>query len=134
MTDGIIKGIAVLGLAAYMSAGGFLFYGDYKTDKRYREDIKFIEKVHDKIAGKDRIMSLEEKRAFLDFIGYKGAIDENETVYLRPRGHNNFYVGIEVVIGSDLQNNGTFISGSSADSGRAVKLLEKGELEKFLQN
>lgn len=100
--------------------------GDY--EEKVKQQLSVVDKAFSAIAGKDRIVSLQESREFLDFIGYEKPIGENEAVYLRFRSPDN----IEVVIGGDLQNNGGILSGSTAYSGRVTMPVDISDLERYV--
>ena len=80
-----------------------------------------------KSAGKDGIWSDEEKRKFLNYFGYSDNILQNgEQIYFRKSGSE-----AKIVLGNNLENNGGFLTGSSAKSGTLIGTLNAEELRKY---
>jgi len=79
-------------------------------------------------AGEDRIWNMQEKREFLDYIGINSIIQEGQEVYFRQSKGEK----IGVVLGFNLENDGGFLTGSSAKSGTVVGTIDRPKLQDYL--
>jgi len=91
-------------------------------------------------AGEDRIWSTQEKRRFLDDFGFEDAIlQEGQDIYFRRKEgtilgmSTEFGTNAEIVLGNNLENNGGFLRGSSANSGTYVGVINEEDLISYLE-
>jgi len=96
-----------------------------------REHKTLIQQAVKHAAGNDRIWSTHEKREFLDYTGFHDAVlQEGQDLYFRSAGRK----GIEVVAGSNLENNGGFLHGSSAESGTSLGMIHPDSLRTYIKH
>ncbi|MBU0760108.1 MAG: hypothetical protein KJ600_03345 [Nanoarchaeota archaeon] len=124
-----------------LSCAGFCFDGvrDRKTREHLPEVAQVARRAVAKSAGSDRIWTTAEKRNFVDQLGYEGAIlQECQDVYFRPYCRDvseamfstepTFDAGVEIVLGYNLENNGSVLVGSSSRSGTVVGRTSEKDL------
>ena len=134
---GVLNIIAVGVLFGGIGMMGYTYYSETRAylrmckerEKSRMELTLLIEQVKAKSAGDDRIWDAQEKRKFLDAVGVREIIGDAQDVYFRQDNGEN----MNIVAGYNLENNGRFLIGSSADSGTVIGNVSKRALEAYLK-
>ncbi len=114
-----------------------------KSNYEWNKITPLIRKVVSTSAGKDGIWSDEEKRSFLNDLGYLEVIlQSGQQIYFRRKDveyEDASYLDrrvpgteAEIVLGNNLKNNGGFLRGSSAKSGTVIGTLDSKKLQNYL--
>ncbi len=109
-----------------------------RKDIVYEETCGLLEEAKTLSAGEDRIWSDTEKRAFLDGLGIKDVLGTGQDVYFRrnktkrDKWANQHSTDVDIFLGNRLDNNGSFLQGSSAKSGTYIGTVNKATVQKFV--
>ncbi|MGC9309237.1 MAG: hypothetical protein ACP5D2_00895 [Candidatus Nanoarchaeia archaeon] len=87
--------LASIGITTAFIAGLVFITSKTKETSHVSETSSLLSEVQNKSAGEDRIWTLEEKRAFLDYFGFEDVVlQPQQQIYFKPRAQEaDIYLG-----------------------------------------